>query len=171
MNMIVATNSNGIIGRDNQMLWHIPEDMQYFRKKTLNTIVVMGRKTFDSLPCGPLKSRINVVITSHPKKYIPIKQPFTIFCNLDECEENLKELQRTLQKPIFIIGGSQIYCHFFKKCKTIYVTLVDNDERDGVSIYPMLEEIQSTYHVRTIIHKKDAAKSLINYKFIVYDSP
>ena len=169
--MIVAVNTHGIIGRNNQLLWHIPEDMQYFRKETQNTIVVMGRKTFESLPGGPLKWRINVIITSQPEIYRPIENPYTIFCNLEDCEENLKELQRTTQKPIFIIGGSQIYSHFFKKCKKIYVTWVDNDECEGVSIYPLLTEIQSTYHVINSIPQKDTANAAIKYKFVVYESP
>ena len=171
MNMIVAVNPHGIIGRNNKMLWHIPEDMQHFRRETMNTIVVMGRKTFESLPCGPLESRMNVVITSRPEKYITIEHPFTIFCNLDDCENILYKLQTTTGKPVFIIGGSQIYYHFFKKCKTIYITKVESYEREGVSIYPMLDEIQSTYTLISITPQKENANTVIKYEFIIYDSP
>ena len=64
----LAVNKNGIIGRNNKLLWDIPEDMKHFRRLTNHSIIVMGRRTFDSLPFGPLKSRINIVITSTPNK-------------------------------------------------------------------------------------------------------
>ena len=68
--MIMAYTPEGIIGKDNKMPWHIPEDLQNFRKITTNNIVVMGRKTFESLPNGKLPNRINIIVTKFPEKYI-----------------------------------------------------------------------------------------------------
>jgi len=62
--LIVACTKDGIIGYNNKIPWHIPEDLKYFRNTTLNSIVIMGRKTFESLPNGYLKNRINIVITN-----------------------------------------------------------------------------------------------------------
>ena len=168
MNMIVAVNKHGIIGKNNDMIWHIPEDMKHFRRETMHNIVIMGRKTYDSLPSGPLDSRINIVITSKPENYKNTTRSSAIFCNLDECDEILYKLQTN--KRIFVIGGAQIYNHFFKRCKTIYVTLVENDERDGVSIYPLLEEIQTNYIIVSKRQREQPVQT-IDYEFIVYESP
>ena len=178
--MIVAVNKHGIIGKNNNMIWHIPEDMKHFRRETMHNIVIMGRKTYDSLPNGPLDSRTNIVITSKPENYKANARLSTIFCDLDECDDILCKLQANTNKRIFVIGGAQIYTHFFKRCKTIYVTLVQNDERDGVSIYPLLEEMQTNYR---IVSRRQCEKSMqqaaqishtlptIDYEFIVYESP
>jgi dihydrofolate reductase len=177
MNMIVAVNKHGIIGKNNNMIWHIPEDMKHFRRETMHNIVIMGRKTYDSLPNGPLDSRTNIVITSKPENYKANARSSTIFCDLDECDEILCKLKSNTSKRIFIIGGAQIYTHFFKRCKTIYVTMVQNDERDGVSIYPLLEEMQTNYKIVSRTQKNEKpvqavqTSQTIDYEFIVYESP
>ena len=167
MNMIVAVNPHGIIGKKNQLLWEIPEDMKHFQRLTLYTIVVMGRKTYESLPTGPLKSRINIVITSTPKKYTSCDPTTVIFCGLDECEEILKKLQTNTNKKIFIIGGAEIYKYFFSKCTTIYVTHVENEETQGVSIAPLLHELDEKYDV---VERKSSSALLnsIKYEFVTY---
>jgi dihydrofolate reductase len=62
--MIVATDAEWCIGKSNIIPWHLPEDLKYFKELTLNQIVIMGRHTFESLPNGPLKHRLNIVISS-----------------------------------------------------------------------------------------------------------
>ena len=172
MNMIVAVNPHGIIGKNNKLLWCIPEDMKHFRRMTMHTIVVMGRKTFESLPNGPLETRINVVITSHPERYHTRHyHQTTIFCNLDDCEDILQKMHVNTNKRVFIIGGADIYNHFFKRCKTIYVTLVQTEEQIGVSIYPLLQEMQTTYSVVSRTPQDVIQTSTIDFEFIVYESP
>ncbi len=174
--MIVAVNKHGIIGKNNDMIWHIPEDMKHFRRETMHNIVIMGRKTYDSLPNGPLDARINIVITSKPENYKNTSRSSAIFCDLDECDEILYKLKSNTNKRIFVIGGAQIYNHFFKRCKTIYVTLVENDQRDGVSIYPLLEEIQTKYIIVSKRQREQPVQAVqtvqtLDYEFIVYESP
>jgi dihydrofolate reductase len=103
ISMIVAVSKNNIIGFKNSLPWkRIPEDMQWFREKTYNNVVIMGRKTFESLNQIPLKNRINVVVSS-----IPIDGVDTIS---DLLEENIKAYQIGYpDKEIFIIGGAQLY--------------------------------------------------------------
>lgn len=170
MDMIVAANNNGIIGKNKRLLWEIPEDMKNFRRLTMHNIVVMGRKTYESLPFGPLKSRINIVITSTPEKYTGQgKSETVVFCNLDDCEENLKKLQKNTNKQIFIIGGAEIYKYFFSRCETIYVTHVDTDETYGVSIAPLMLELQDRY---TVVNRIPSIRSQgvndIQYEFVTY---
>jgi dihydrofolate reductase len=171
MDMVVAVNKNGIIGRNNKLLWDIPEDMKHFRRLTNHSIIVMGRRTFDSLPFGPLKSRINIVITSTPNKYKDgYKNNDVIFCNLDESKEILKKLQTNTNKGIFIIGGAEIYKYFFSKCKNIYVTHVDTDEREGVSIKSILIELSLDYKVIEKIGSYEEKKTgnPIKYEIVKY---
>mgnify|MGYP003962973509 FL=1 len=68
-NAILAMNRKNVIGRNNSIPWYLPEDLNYFRRVTQNQIVIMGRKTYESLPLSPLPKRINVVLTSSPEKY------------------------------------------------------------------------------------------------------
>ena len=69
MRLIVAFNKQGVIGVNNDLPWHLKDDLRRFQKLTKNNIVVMGRKTYESLPKRPLPNRINVVITSTPNQY------------------------------------------------------------------------------------------------------
>ena len=133
LNLIVASNKEGIIGTDNNSIpWYIPEDLKYFREKTLNSIVIMGRKTFDSLPNGrPLNNRINIVITKQLSQFQSQIYPnvfYTDFTNIDDfmlfLETIIEKTNQNQNPKIFVIGGSEIYNLFFKYCKTIYVTLV-----------------------------------------------
>ena len=82
--LIFASDINGVIGNNNTIPWYVPEDLSYFRKITTYGIVVMGRKTFESLPNGYLKNRINIVITNNYKNYNNIDNTliFTDFDNV-----------------------------------------------------------------------------------------
>jgi len=164
--MIVAVNRHGIIGKNNNMLWYIPEDMQYFRRHTMHSVVIMGRKTYESLPNRYLDSRINVVITSQPEKYNKVQRSSTIFCTLDDSDEILKKIEAATHKRFFVIGGAEIYRHFFHKCNHIYVTMVQNDERDGVSILLLLQNLPLTH--REISRTPKTKDIDIDYEFLVY---
>jgi dihydrofolate reductase len=167
--MIVAVNKNGIIGKNNRLLWKIPEDMKHFQRLTIHNVIVMGRKTYESLPTGPLQSRINIVITSTPNKY-KINDCVAIFCDLDECEEIITKIQTKIQtntnKKVFIIGGAEIYKYFFSKCTKIYVTHVETDETAGVSIAPLLHELHDKYDI--IERTAPSTTNNIKYEFVTY---
>jgi len=120
--LIVASDKNGVIGNNNTIPWHIPEDLKHFRQLTLNHIVVMGRKTFESLPNGPLKDRINIVITQNPHHYENTDS--VIFTNMENVFDVIKHNNIAANKKIFIIGGSEIYKLFFNYCSTIHLTQV-----------------------------------------------
>jgi dihydrofolate reductase len=122
MNLIVAMDQNGIIGDGKKMLWHIPDDLKRFKGMTLGNVVVMGRKTFESLPFEyGLPSRLNIVLTKNPEKYKDIENKlyFVQEKNLDQILET-----KCRDKRIFIIGGGEIYRKFFNRCPSIYITVV-----------------------------------------------
>ena len=126
--LIVAMNENSVIGitdaSGNQKIpWHLPEDLRKFREKTQGHIVVMGRKTFDSLPNGPLSDRIHVVLTrTHKTSKTPDS---VIYTSSEECHELLLRLQAiNPNKKIFICGGADIYRMFLDKCRKFHITVV-----------------------------------------------
>lgn len=116
--MIAACAENRAIGKNNQLLWHIPEDFKYFKNKTAGHVVIMGKKTFESIG-RPLPNRTNIVIT----RDINYKIEGCIVCHsLEEALEKAKEIEQ--QGEIFIIGGAQIYTLGMKYTDKLYITLV-----------------------------------------------
>lgn len=119
MRAIVAIDNNWGIGKDGDLLFRIKEDMKFFREMTIGKVVVMGRKTFDSLPNGqPLKNRINLVITSEPRE----SNDNVVFGTMDQIQ---KEINKYDTNDIFIIGGASIYKQFIYLCSIVYVTHYD----------------------------------------------
>lgn len=131
-NMIVAHSLNNVIGHDNNIPWTVPEDLKYFSTMTQNSIIIMGRKTFESLPNGPLKNRVNIVIT---KNIIDSDNNNVIYANMDNIFNVIEEQQKICLRKVFVIGGSEIYKLFFEYCKIIYVTLIHINV-DGDILFP-----------------------------------
>lgn len=121
MNLIVAVDKNWAIGCNNKLLVSIPADMKFFREITEGKVVVMGRKTLESLPGGqPLKKRANIVITSD--RNYRVKDAVVAA----SVEEALEELGKYNEEDIYIIGGESIYRQMLPYCKTAYVTKIDH---------------------------------------------
>ena len=100
--IISAMDPKRSIGRDNSLMWSIPKDMSFFRKITMGNVVVMGRKTYESIG-GSLKGRENVVLTKDKTRKI---DGVVVLHSVDEL---LERYQNELERTIFIIGGAQIY--------------------------------------------------------------
>lgn len=122
MFLIVAHDQNNIIGYDNDIPWKLSEDLNRFRELTLNNIVIMGRKTFQSIS-KPLKNRINIVITREPEKMFSFKNVY--FIKIEQLDDTLKQiysLNENKDKKTFVIGGSQIYYELIDRCNAMYIT-------------------------------------------------
>lgn len=120
MNLIVNADKNWGIGRENQLLVHIPNDMKMFRQTTTGKVVVMGRKTLESFPNGmPLPKRTNIVLTTD-QDYDG--RGAIVVHSEDELFEELKQYA---DEDIFIIGGESIYRMMLPHCDTAYVTRLD----------------------------------------------
>lgn len=118
VSVIAVVGKNRELGRDNQLLWHLPEDLKRFKKLTLGHAVIMGRKTFESLG-RPLQGRLNIVI-SRNKDY---QAKGIILCH--SLSEALQVAKQKEKKEIFIIGGGQIYQQALSLADKLYLTLVD----------------------------------------------
>jgi dihydrofolate reductase len=129
--LIAAVASNGVIGRDNGLLWRLPEDMQHFRRVTSGYPVLMGRKTWDSLPerFRPLPGRRNVVLTRHTDWQAEGAEAMP---TLQDAFEALAGAER-----VFVIGGAQIYAAALPMADELILTEVHRDF-DGDAHFPSL---------------------------------
>lgn len=120
---IVAVSENGIIGKDNKLLWHFPEDLNYFKKRTLGKILIMGRKTYDSLG-KPLPKRFHIVVsrTSHKSEFETVK----FVTSLQEAYALADKLTFSEQWPdeVMIVGGGEIYKASLPDTNFIYITRI-----------------------------------------------
>ena len=120
------TNKTFIIGdgETNKLPWHIPEDMRHFTELTKNGVVIMGRKTFESIPekYWPLKSRLNIVVTNtHSHNHQYIKETNVVFITIEELDGFIMYF-----KKVFIIGGAMLYKYFMGKADIIHATIIDS---------------------------------------------
>lgn len=119
ISIIVAIAQNFAIGKNNDLLFHLPNDLQRFKQITTGHPVIMGRNTFLSLPKGALPNRRNVVITDNPdEKFDRCEMVFSI-------DEAVKVVEN--ESEAFIIGGGAIYRQFFPLAQKLYLTLVHQD--------------------------------------------
>lgn len=135
---------NRIIGKTNELLWHIPDDLKRYKALTLGHPVVMGRKTYESIFAmlkKPLPGRTNIIVTRSPQELA--SDPRYTFENviltnsLEEAIEKAKELDK---EEIFIGGGAQIYEQALPLVDKLYITLID-DEKEGDAYFPAYENI------------------------------
>ncbi len=155
--LIVAMSEDYVIGHNHQMPWHIPEDLKFFKRMTLNSIIVMGRKTFDSFPNGPLPNRFHIVITRTPDHYA--NKENVIYCTSEDVTRVIDHYRSARQK-VFIIGGAEIYKLFLNSCAALHITIIDEsfvgdtyfpytvDEllELGFSVFNKGDKITSTLH-------------------------
>ena len=163
VSLIVAVSENGVIGKDNDLIWHLPKDMKFFKDKTMGHHVIMGRKNFESIPhkFRPLPNRTNIVIT----RQSDYKAEDSIVVN--SVEEALKVAKSNGENEAFIIGGGQIYKLALEAnlIDRIYLTKIHHSF-DGDTFFTELssdwEEIKREDCFKDDNHKYD-------YSFIVLE--
>ena len=129
---VVAASTNNAIGKDNQLLWHLPNDLKFFKNITWGFPVIMGRKSYESVN-KPLPGRINIVITRNPEW----NAPGTIIAR--DLADGIKKGKETNAKQLFIIGGGQIFEQSMDIADTIYITRV-HAILDGDAFFPVIDE-------------------------------
>lgn len=159
MKAIVCVDNNWGIGKGNQLLYHIPDDMKYFKEKTWGSTVVMGLNTLKSFPGGnPLKNRVNIVLCDDDSFY---RDDIILVKSIDELNEVLTEYDTD---NTFIIGGASVYRQLVPLCDTVYVTKVDGSKEADV-FFPNLDEDE-----RWICSEESEEMDYkdLKYKFTVY---
>ena len=163
VSLIVAVAENGVIGKDNDLIWHLPKDMRFFKETTLGHHVIMGRKNFESIPhkYRPLTERNNIVIT----RQSGYKAKGCIIVN--SVVEALDIAKENRDKEPFIIGGGQIYKLALEAnlVDKIYLTKI-NHTFDGDTFFPELEN--EWKEVERIDCKSDE-KHAHDYSFLTFE--
>lgn len=141
MKAIVVVDNNWGIGKDGQLLVHLPGDLKYFKEKTLGKTIIVGRKTLESFPGGkPLPGRTNIVLTENPDFH---RDNCAVCNDLDALFDEIATLDG---QDIFVAGGACIYEMFLPYCDEVFVTKIDATY-DADRHFPNLD--QSDSFVRT----------------------
>lgn len=135
ISLIAAASTNNVIGKDNKLLWNLPNDMKFFKNTTWGMPVVMGRKTYDALAGQPLPGRFNFVITRN-RDWDPHNEKVKV---TDSLGSAIREARETDCKEIFVIGGGQIYSEAMSIADKIYMTRV-HTVVEGDAWFPEIDE-------------------------------
>lgn len=156
ISMIVAIDSKSGMGKSNSIPWNLPQDLARFRKLTKGHTIIMGRKTWDSLPRKPLPDRINMIVT----RSLDIKVPNGVSIN-NSLEEAIVEAKEHEQEEIFIIGGAQIFAQAIEKgiVDRLYLTEIKADF-DCDTFFPEYSEFNK------IINEESHEENGIKFKYI-----
>lgn len=132
ISLIVAMDKNRLIGDGNSLPWHIPKDLKYFKEITDGNIVVMGRKTYESIK-KPLKNRVNLILSKdeefNPKWGLKLSNIESVISFANYC-------RKKFNKKTFIIGGAQVYNQFYSLCDRLYITYINKTYR-GDTLFPI----------------------------------
>lgn len=163
MNMIVAFCKGFGIGSNNYIPWDISNDLVNFKNLTLNNIVIMGRKTYFSIPerNRPLTNRLNIVVTNNPSQYE--NDTNVVFLSIDEVYDFVK-IQYKYNK-CFIIGGCEIYSYFIKYITNLYITYIDKEYNCDVK-FPTLNMHEFKLDSYSFLNFSE--KEQCNYRYLTY---
>ena len=161
--LIAAVARNGVIGRDNQLPWHLPGELKYFKAVTLGKPVVMGRKTFESLG-KPLPGRTNIVITRD--KNFGVDAAVIVVGSIDAALRRADVIaQRDGASEIMVIGGAEIYRQALPLADVLYLTEVQADV-DGDAHFPDVDFAQWQCTTREVVPA--ASPEHFAYDLVVY---
>lgn len=155
---IVAKSTNNVIGINNSMAWHLPNDLKYFKNVTLGHTVLMGRNTFESIG-KPLQNRTTLVLTSN-------KTPISGVTTVNSLGKAIEIAKRNGETELFIIGGGQVYELAMPILNKIYVTEVHAEIKGNV-YFPYIND-KYWQEVSRKRHFKDE-KHAFDYDFVVYE--
>ncbi len=151
---IAAIGKNRELGKDNALIWHFKEDMKFFREMTKGHTIVMGRKTFESLP-GMLPKRHHIVIS---RTQPTLDESVEIFSSIEDFIQKYKDVQ----EEIFVIGGAQIYTQMLPFCDRLVLTEIDQ-AYDADAFYPDFDKSQ---YIRTVL--ADIEENGVHYQHVEY---
>ena len=155
ISIVAAIGKNNELGKNNNLIWHLKDDLKFFKELTTGHVIVMGRKTFESLP-KMLPNRHHVVISSSNS----FNDEVEVFNNIESFLEKYKDYK----DEIFIIGGSSIYKSFLDYSNKLYLTEIDEEEKDADVYFPTFDK--SLWNKEYISGVKE--ESGIKYRHVLY---
>jgi dihydrofolate reductase len=161
ISLIAARTQNNVIGKNNDLPWHLPDDMKYFMQTTKGHHTIMGRKNYDSIPekFKPLPNRTNIVVTRQPN----FRAPGCIIVNT--LEKGLEIARNNGELETFIIGGAEIYNLGFHLANKLYITEI-NTILEGDTNFPDFDK-KNWNEISRVHHIKDA-RHAFDFDFVVY---
>lgn len=159
LSLIVAMSKNNVIGKDNKLIWHLPEDLKRFKTLTTGKTIIMGRKTFESLG-RVLPNRKHVVLTKSKDFFVENEQ-VEILHELSDINKYID-----IEEECFVIGGGKIYSQLMEKAKKLYITKID-EEFDGDTYFPEINE-----QIWKVVKREKGLKNSenpYNYEYIDYE--
>ena len=164
LSLIVAVAQNNAIGRNNELLWHISEDLKYFKSTTTGHPVIMGRKTYESIG-RPLPGRRNIVLTRGEMEIPPVKKPQTTSMEVVHSLEQVYEIASG-EGEFFVMGGGMLYNETFGKADYLYLTKIYAVAEDADTFFPEVRESEwDVVRESELMHDEE---NDIDFKFIVY---
>ncbi len=150
IHLIWAQDINGGIGKDGKLPWHLSEDLKNFKKITSGYPVIMGRKTWDSLPIKPLPNRRNIILSNSKFKNLEV------YNNVEKCIDELKQSDIT---KIFVIGGSTIYEQFFEYATHLHITIISLKTENIDTFFPKdINQIKNFFSINSELNLSQKAK-------------
>ncbi|MCD2421449.1 dihydrofolate reductase [Niabella pedocola] len=159
ISLVAAASNNNVIGKDNKLLWSLPNDMKHFKNVTWGMPVVMGRKTFESFK-QPLSGRKNIVLSTN--KNLKIDNAI-VARSMQDVELLVKEMD---VKELMVIGGGEIYKLYLPKANRIYLTRVDT-ALEGDAFFPVFD--QNVWALKSKQEYKADEKHLFDYTFELWE--
>lgn len=161
--IIAAASSDGVIAKNGQIPWHIPKDLKHFRNLTMGKPVIIGRKTYETLP-KPLDGRLVVVLTKQPNYEA---KGCLVAHSVDEAMSQIKQAMPDEEK-VFIAGGAEIYKLFINSADVVCLTLVHlKVGHEGVTLFPMWHE--GRYEKYCTVTNVPADDELPLYSFLTFN--
>jgi len=161
ISLIAALTKNHVIGKNNDLPWHLPDDMKYFMNTTKAHHVIMGRKNYESIPekFRPLPNRTNIVVTRQKDFYAPA------CIVINTLEEGIAIARTAGEKELFIIGGAEIYSLGIPWADQLYLTEIDIT-LDGDTYFPSFDK--NEWHELSRTHHEADARHAYAFDFVVY---
>lgn len=160
MNFIVAVASDYAIGKDNRLLFSLPSDLKYFKEKTTGKVVVMGERTYRSLPKRPLPNRTNIVLSNDisfsDDGIIIVRDMLSLF----------QELAKYNSDDIFIIGGASVYNQLMDYCKLAYITKVNKK----VDADTFIENVDNKSNWKVVSTSEIQHENNLDFQFVVFEN-
>jgi len=159
MNAILSAAQDWAIGKDNQLLFHLKEDMRRFRVLTTGGTVIMGRRTLESLPGGkPLPNRRNIVVT-HDMQFSREG------VEIAHCVDAALRMVDAAADDVWVIGGGSIYASMLSRCKKVFLTRVDSVVEGADTFFPNLDKLSCW---KIVTQSEPIVEDGVSYRFFEY---
>ena len=153
--MIAAIGKNRELGKNNDLIWHLKEDMKFFKDQTMGKPIVMGRKTFESLP-KLLPGRKHIILT---KQKLDVPEEVLLFHN----KEDVLDYIKSYQEEVMIIGGASIYKEFLEDSNKLVLTEIDDEDKTADTYFPYFDKEEWLKEELSTEEENN-----IKYKHIIY---